>query len=197
MSAVIIKINNISEGIDILKLSADAIKFYGDIKAIADVVAMKPPVPIPILDDEGKPVLDKDGKPEMESDESVRQMYLLQRSVLTELRNAKLLEITQAPPGLKIREKNFDFIPVYQQYPRKDGKTAGITRIKGQINTQVQFEKFTRAVQHYRDYHLSRGTDKQYIKMFSSFCSKDVWVDWVEQAPEHGDINKVSMPSFR
>lgn len=71
----------------------------------------------------------------------------------------------------------FDFEKIYQQYPRKEGKSRGMKICANQIKTEIDYEKFTKAVSNYTEHCKRTKTDIKYIKHFSTFMSE--WRDWV------------------
>ena len=72
----------------------------------------------------------------------------------------------------------------YQHYPRKEGKQKGINVLSSQIKTETDLQNFERAVKNYAE--ANRDTDRKFIKLFNSFCNKDVWPEWIEwEDPEY------------
>lgn len=67
----------------------------------------------------------------------------------------------------------------YALYPRKAGKTPGLTRLKPQIKTLEDAEAFTQAVKNFRRQMEHEGREVDKILYFSTFCSKTNWVDWI------------------
>lgn len=74
-----------------------------------------------------------------------------------------------APPA-------FDFEALYQLYPRKEGKTRGLTKCKKEIKTQEDYDNLRKAILTYNK--INHGKDKDYIKHFSSFMG--VWRDYLD-----------------
>ncbi len=75
----------------------------------------------------------------------------------------------------------FDFESVYALYPRKDGKAKGIAKCKAQIRTPERFAEFRLAVEHYAEKVRAEGTERRFVKQFSTFMAPDVWVDYIAQ----------------
>lgn len=71
-----------------------------------------------------------------------------------------------------------EFEILYQEYPRKEGKSRGMAKLKSQIKTPEEFDLLRKAIQNYKAHCVSRGLDAQYIKQFSTFVSE--WRDWSE-----------------
>lgn len=70
----------------------------------------------------------------------------------------------------------------YALYPRKEGKTAGYKKLKTQIKTKEDAERFKQAVINYRKRLEQESRPKEFIKLFSTFCSKEVWTDFAPKA---------------
>ncbi len=77
---------------------------------------------------------------------------------------------------------SFDFENLYASYPRKQGKSQGLKKLQNQIKTQDDFDKARLAIENYTNHCKQNSTDKQYIKMFSTFANE--WQDWLD--PETG-----------
>lgn len=71
-----------------------------------------------------------------------------------------------------------DFASLYQQYPRKIGKQAGIEKCKKTIKTREDFAALALAVRRYAAHCQREGTEPKFIKHFSSFMNS--WRDWCE-----------------
>lgn len=76
----------------------------------------------------------------------------------------------------------FDFSNLYASYPRKEGKSLGLRKLKSAIKTLEDFEDLKKAIDNYSKHCQKAGTEKQYIKHFSTFVSE--WRDWLD--PETG-----------
>ncbi len=77
---------------------------------------------------------------------------------------------------------SFDFENLYASYPRKQGKSQGLKKLQNQIKTREDFDKARLAIENYTNHCKQNSTDKQYIKMFSTFANE--WQDWLD--PETG-----------
>lgn len=75
------------------------------------------------------------------------------------------------------------FVPdlgaAYALYPRKEGKTRGMKKLKRDITTPAQYERFITAVRNYARHVAGREFDK--IKQFDSFVTS--WEDYAEGLP--------------
>lgn len=76
---------------------------------------------------------------------------------------------------------------VYKTYPRKEGKTKGLAKLKTQIKTPEDLEHLKAAVKNYRAKLESSGTETEFIKHFSTWVGE--WRDWID--PETGTIRAV------
>lgn len=74
----------------------------------------------------------------------------------------------------------FDFESAYRRYPRKDGKSKGIKKLRAEIKVAEDFEKLVLAIENYSS--SRRGQDSQFTKHFSTFASE--WRDWIEYTPD-------------
>lgn len=75
---------------------------------------------------------------------------------------------------------------VYVLYPRKIGKSVGMSRLKGSVKTKEDLELLEKAVNNYATYCSTQQIEPRFVKHFSTFAS--TWRDWVEQVIEtnHG-----------
>lgn len=102
-------------------------------------------------------------------------------------------EADQPPKDPKPPRKKFDFEPLYREYPRKEGKAGGIAQCKAQIRTESDYVALRKAIGRYRDLCEREGTEKRFIKLFSSFLgtkSKPIWRDYLE-----ADVGTSDVPS--
>lgn len=73
---------------------------------------------------------------------------------------------------------NFNFEAIYQAYPRKEGKSDGMKKLKKIIKSQADYEQFLSAVVTYK--RKKAGEDKQFLLLFSTFCSGR-WEDYLPE----------------
>lgn len=104
-------------------------------------------------------------------------------SNISNINNINNIIIKNKEKKEKKKNKKKNFIPtlekLYQDwYPRKEGKTKGLKVLGIQITSLESLKRFERAVKNYAAAY--KNEDKKYIKLFSTFCNKDVWVDWVD-----------------
>lgn len=77
--------------------------------------------------------------------------------------------------------EDFDFESIYKDFPRKEGKSRGISACETQIKTKDDFLALIKAVQKYKDLCESERREKKHIKMFSSFMNELVWRDYIDE----------------
>jgi oligoendopeptidase F len=75
--------------------------------------------------------------------------------------------------------RSFDFEAIYDKYPRKIGKKAGIEKLRKSVKTQEKYNLLVGAVSYYADYCLKQNTEEKFIKHFSSWVS--TWEDWIKE----------------
>lgn len=63
------------------------------------------------------------------------------------------------------------------KYPRKEGKSLGLKKLKLEIKTEQDLALFDQAVTHYAEHKA--GKDEEFIKLFSTFAKE--WRDWIEK----------------
>ena len=73
-----------------------------------------------------------------------------------------------------------DFEPIYKLYPRRLGKSTGISRLCKTIRTQSAFDNFRSAVINYAEYCKIHQLEEKYIMHFSTFANKR-WLDFVDR----------------
>lgn len=94
---------------------------------------------------------------------------------------------TTADPEVGVRELE----EIYEKYPRKEGKTRGIAKLRSSVKNLQDLEEFKKAVDNYTQHLKKSQTEKQYIKHFSTFVGE--WRDWLEErAGESVDVKKKS-----
>lgn len=78
---------------------------------------------------------------------------------------------------------DFDFESIYEIYPRHEGKTKGIAKLKKTIKSIEQYNLLRLAVENYASQRL--GEDPKYTKLFSSFVS--CWNDYLPETVVNSD----------
>ncbi len=89
-----------------------------------------------------------------------------------------------------------DFEEVYKGYPRKEGKAGGLRIFNKVIKTQSDLANLYLAITKYREHHKTAGTERKFIKHFSTFMGE--WKDWLD--PNHGvaeDFAVGGSPGYR
>jgi len=77
---------------------------------------------------------------------------------------------------------DFDFEILYKQYPRKEGKQSGMKICRREITTPELFGLLDKAIQQYAAHCRASGTERRFIKQFSTFMA--CWRDYLE--PDFG-----------
>lgn len=74
----------------------------------------------------------------------------------------------------------FDFDTPYKKYPRKgEGKTAGMKKVSKEVKSEEDYCNFCRAVENYAELCTKNRTERQYVKMWSTFCNN--WQDYIDR----------------
>lgn len=74
----------------------------------------------------------------------------------------------------------FDFFLVYQAYPRKTGKKAGLAKLAKLIKTQDQYDLLLTKVCEFRE--KCRDKELKYIPHFSTYVNQERWLDADEES---------------
>lgn len=75
-----------------------------------------------------------------------------------------------------VRQPGFDLLAVYRAYPRHEGKTKGLARLKAQIKTQADYDALVLAAERYRN---SQKVREGFVKHFDTFAN--CWRDYLEE----------------
>lgn len=78
----------------------------------------------------------------------------------------------------KIKNKIYDYEFLYSLFPRKEGKKIGVARCKTIITSDEKYKQVETSIKNYTKYCIDEKTEKQFIKIFSSFMSS--WEDWLD-----------------
>lgn len=78
----------------------------------------------------------------------------------------------------------FDLESLYRKYPRKQGKSAGLKKLKAAIKSQDDYNQVSTAIDKFIAHHRQAKTEPEYIPFFSTFMSQ--WTDWTD--PETGAV---------
>jgi hypothetical protein len=90
-----------------------------------------------------------------------------------------LLKLSSPSAPDPVLSVQFDFASVYDAYPRKEGRTKGIARLRSQVRTPEAFEQLRAAVRHYADKCRLEATEPRFVKHFSTWAN-GVWRDYVD-----------------
>jgi hypothetical protein len=90
---------------------------------------------------------------------------------------------TQSPSAPLELVSSDRFVPdldaAYDEYPRKEGKTRAMKKLKRDITTPAKYERFIAAVRNYARHVAGRPADK--VKQFDSFVT--CWEDYADGLP--------------
>lgn len=86
------------------------------------------------------------------------------------------------------RPTDRDLALLYAGYPRKEGKSRGLKKLKADISSPADLGAFLTAVENYRATLKRKGTEDDYVKLFSTFAHE--WRDWLD--PTHGHAEDFS-----
>lgn len=76
--------------------------------------------------------------------------------------------------------EKYDFEVLYQAYPRKgEGKTRGMQKLKKDIKSDEDYVLLGRAVENIVAIYKRNKTERQYMKMWSTFCNN--WRDYINE----------------
>lgn len=88
------------------------------------------------------------------------------------------LELDPDPPPLRV--KPADLEAVYQLYPRKEGKGAGLTKARKAIRTPADLDAFRLAVMYYAELMRREARLPKHMKAFDTFVG--CWEDYTDPA---------------
>lgn len=75
----------------------------------------------------------------------------------------------------------YDLEPLYQRYPRKEGKARGMTSLRGQIKTPEDLASLERAVDAYAQHVAKNRVEPRYVMQFATFAGR--WREWINGPP--------------
>lgn len=90
--------------------------------------------------------------------------------------------------GKPFRPTTKDLDRLYAEYPRKEGKSRGYKKLKGDFASAAEMDWFLLAVGNYRNTLKRKGTGDEFVKLFSTFAHE--WRDWLD--PSHGQSEDFS-----
>lgn len=71
-----------------------------------------------------------------------------------------------------------DFEGLYRTYPRREGKAAGMKKLRSTIKTEAEYLAFKGAMEAYIKLVKDRKSELQYIKQWVTFVNN--WTDYLE-----------------
>ena len=76
-----------------------------------------------------------------------------------------------------VKSEKFDINLIYDAYPKKQGKVAGIKKLQSLIDNQYLYDKILQASKNYSTWCKKTKREKQYIKQFSTWVNQECWND--------------------
>lgn len=121
-------------------------------------------------------------------------------SALVSSQLVKQLTVLEAlAEALKNKRKNqetddglFNFISIYELYPLKKGKEAGLKILRRTIKTLPDYQKLQLAVSNYSK--EVEGREPRYIKNFDNFCK--IWRDFISEEQTNKNIGIIDPRNF-
>jgi hypothetical protein len=101
-----------------------------------------------------------------------------QASLLSSLSSKELNTIMLKKPKISAVELEH----AYRDFPRKQGKSAGMKIAEREIRTPDDLALLRQAITRFRDFHIREKTDPKFIPYFKTFMSH--WREWLD--PETG-----------
>lgn len=90
-------------------------------------------------------------------------------------------------------DTHLNFDALYEKYPKKEGKSAGLKVCKNAIKTPEALIAAHKAVERYVDHLRRNKVDPKYIKHFSTFMNS--WEDWLDESV--GTVDGFIKPSLK
>ena len=87
----------------------------------------------------------------------------------------------------QLKPSDREFEEAYAEYPRKEGKSRGMAKLKAQIKTTASLKDFKAAVGRYLEHTRQHAVEPKFIKHFSTFVTE--WKDWLD--PMTGNVIKI------
>jgi len=87
--------------------------------------------------------------------------------------------------------EQYDFLLIYNEYPRKEGKTMGLKRLKQTIKTKEKFDLLFNAVRAFRAQCENERREHRFIPLFSTWVNR--WEDYIPSG-ETGSIKQDELP---
>jgi hypothetical protein len=131
-----------------------------------------------------------DGEKPIPKDELAKGKYstcFVRYGLLKEKKGGFYLKGSRKYFGRNVKQQGnlcpFDIERVYSElYPLKKGKARGLEILRTKIKTEEDYRDFTRSVENYALECKINGTEKKYMKHFSTFAN--CWTDYTNIAVE-------------
>lgn len=99
------------------------------------------------------------------------------------------IEANYFEPKIRTIEE-FNFEKIYEEYPRKLGKSLGIRRLQQKIKTKERYDLLLNAVINFKHVCEMAGTEEKFIPHFSTWVNK--WEDYIP-SNEAGGVKEDSL----
>jgi hypothetical protein len=124
----------------------------------------------------------------------VNNIIEMESNVRTQLIEENRIEYNRTKQNKKVcsnagASERYSFDLIYQEYPRKEGKTIGINKLKKIVKSKDQFNLILEASKKYNLYCKLNNTDRKYIKLFSTWVNGEHWNDELES-----DFHEIAPP---
>lgn len=93
-------------------------------------------------------------------------------------RDAQEVQIQNPGKLAKEPKATIDLESAYKLYPRKQGKSPAIRKLKTQIKTEQDLSDLTKAIKNYAAFCHRENKELQFVMLFSTFANQ--WRDWLD-----------------
>lgn len=123
-----------------------------------------------------------------DSSQNVTKCHAASHAVTSGHTVSLLPSLPSLPSRKELDQRTADLEDVYQRYPRKEGKTKGMEKLRKEILTPADLKALGTAVDTYAAQVRRNGTEAKFVKHFATFAN--CWRDYeTADAPpvDHGD----------
>jgi hypothetical protein len=107
-------------------------------------------------------------------DEKILMILQEQNELLREIRDCLKIRKSKVKDHT---EALFDFNATYKLYPRKEGKTLGISKLAQTIKTKEQYDLLMLCTKRYKEKVERDKTEQKFMLLFSTFAGR--WQDYL------------------
>jgi hypothetical protein len=91
----------------------------------------------------------------------------------------------------------FDFEPLYERYPNKQGKAKGIAKLKALVKTEAEFQAVLRGLECFIRDEKRKGTETRFYPHFSTWVNGKRWEDYPAPAASEAVKGAEAHPAER